>query len=517
MIGPTRSSGGGGFTLFIVLFLLSVISVMSGYLYFTVSSQADKIDKELSDAQVEFDKKFSDAQAEFEKKQLEDDTTDAVREAQLLAESEALKKREEQVKKLEERVGQELDAAADAVREANRLKREATSINETAAEKLAEAEEAQNKADASGSEKDKKLAEEKKRIADEAAALIADANERAEEAIANAKSEASKAIELKTNLDKVKDKLTQAEENIRNKQHYTGETVNITLRGGSSGKFCTDRGDDGVICNVESAGDSEAFKVHQVGAGDSRLAFSGGKNGLFCTEDINNKMICNQYKIGPNEIFYAESGGNGIGLLRGGRSGLYCKDTIDGIICNDDAYGDAMMFKLGEVQSSTNNNKIPKGRYVRLTFDEVTGKSLKWVLIVQELRVFGKDGTTNLALNKPVEVSGLHNAAKMKAAYAVDGDPSTFWHSLTSTGPDFIEVDLGEEKEIYKIEVINHKDGNKPPDNRMAAGGPDGPGDDGAYIIIKDEDKAEVIKTDPIKKIAQKYTYNFNVKTPEWK
>ena len=51
----------------------------------------------------------------------------------------------------------------------------------------------------------------------------------------------------------------------------------------------------------------------------------------------------------------------------------------------------------------------------------------------------------------------------------------------------------------------------------MAAGGPDGPGDDGAHIVIKDTDKTEVIKTSPIKKIAQKYTYDFNVKTPELK
>ena len=77
-------------------------------------------------------------------------------------------------------------------------------------------------------------------------------------------------------------------------------------------------------------------------------------------------------------------------------------------------------------------NNIPKGRYVRLTFDEVTGKSLKWILAVSELRVFGKDGTTNLALNKPVEVSGLHSPTNMPAAHAVDCNPVTFWHSLTA-------------------------------------------------------------------------------------
>lgn len=154
--------------------------------------------------------------------------------------------------------------------------------------------------------------------------------------------------------------------------------------------------------------------------------------------------------------------------------------------------------------------KLPKGRYVRLTFDDVTGKSLKWVLLVSELKVYGKDGTTNLALNKPTEVSGLHSA-QLPAAAGVDGDPDTFFHSLTATDVDFFEVDLGEEVEISKIEILNVGE-----DKRMAAGGPDGPGDKGAHIEIKDADKTVVKKTDPIKKIAKKYTYDFNVKTPKW-
>jgi hypothetical protein len=154
--------------------------------------------------------------------------------------------------------------------------------------------------------------------------------------------------------------------------------------------------------------------------------------------------------------------------------------------------------------------KLPKGRYVRLTFDDVTGKSLKWVLIVSELKVYGKDGTTNLALNKPTEVSGLHSA-QLPAAAGVDGNVDTFFHSLTATDVDFFEVDLGEEVEISKIEVFNAGT-----DNRMAAGGPGGPGDKGAHIEIKDADKTVVKKTDPIKKIANKYTYDFNVKTPKW-
>ena len=69
-----QSSKGNGFMIFIVLFLLSVITGLGGYLYYTSSANDKKIER-----------KLSDAQAEFEKKQIETETDSAAREAKLIA------------------------------------------------------------------------------------------------------------------------------------------------------------------------------------------------------------------------------------------------------------------------------------------------------------------------------------------------------------------------------------------------------------------------------------------------
>lgn len=163
---------------------------------------------------------------------------------------------------------------------------------------------------------------------------------------------------------------------------------------------------------------------------------------------------------------------------------------------------------------------LPKGRYVRLTYDDKTGKNNAYVLVLKEIKVLGKDGVTNLALNKPVGVSGHWSESRGPKAHAVDGDIGTFWHSQHDAIQDFIEIDLGAEKEIAKIEISGSDSENVyngvKSIARIAAGGTEKPDDNGAYIIISDKDKKEVKKTPFIEEVAAGYSYDFSVKTPKW-
>ncbi|MDR7274660.1 discoidin domain-containing protein [Catenuloplanes atrovinosus] len=60
-------------------------------------------------------------------------------------------------------------------------------------------------------------------------------------------------------------------------------------------------------------------------------------------------------------------------------------------------------------------------------------------------------GGTNLALNRPVEVSGVEGDP-WKASNAVDGDLATRWSSAF-TDPGWLTVDLGEEWSVSRVQV----------------------------------------------------------------
>ena len=347
-----KSSKGNGFMIFIVLFLLSVITGLGGYLYYTSSANDKKIERKLSDAQAEFEKKQIETEtdsaareakliADYEKKQLENEANAAIKEAKLLAETKAkadeLKKREDQVLILEERVNQELNNAATAVRDANQLKREATTLNTTARDTLIEAQKARETANASGSEKDRKLAEEKTRIAEEAAELVAAANLKVQEAVANAKIEADKAIELKANLDKVKEKLMESNQAIKNRIDESKVLIKVDMNGELNGKYCNDYGENGVVCDSMINSERNQFYLQPLfvqGGGDDGRGLIIANSGLYCTTTTDNKLVCDKYDYGYNEIFKFDGKQPNLNF-RAGRNGLYCNDTDNGIICNN--------------------------------------------------------------------------------------------------------------------------------------------------------------------------------------
>ena len=156
--------------------------------------------------------------------------------------------------------------------------------------------------------------------------------------------------------------------------------------------------------------------------------------------------------------------------------------------------------------------KLPKARYVRLTFDEAGGSKTAIAININELRVLDKSGT-NLALNKTATKSSFYNNQPIyDAPKAFDANEDTMFHTNHDTIVDWIEVDLGSEQEIAKIEILNEftelaHAGVKVKD-RLKEGG--------TYVVLKNA-SGSVIKTTPkLTTTAAKYTIDFNNATPAW-
>ena len=196
-----------------------------------------------------------------------------------------------------------------------------------------------------------------------------------------------------------------------------------------------------------------------------------------------------------------------------------------GMMCLSSSVGAALMMMGGEETPETPETpetttpggpSLPKGRYVRFTFHE--GAPTKYILAPKEIKVFDKQGV-NVALTKPVEAHGHHSVKRFPKENAVDGNEDTIWHSKHGDDTDWIEVDLEEEVEISKI-VITQGTGTTVYNGvasgaRMSGGGPEST-DKGSYIIIKDAAKTEVKKTEDIKTVAAKYTYDFTKEGGTW-
>ena len=159
--------------------------------------------------------------------------------------------------------------------------------------------------------------------------------------------------------------------------------------------------------------------------------------------------------------------------------------------------------------------ELPVGRYVRFTFHE-DGPSD--VLTPNEIRVFDKNNLINLALNRSTEVSGVHRGRSWyQGSKAVDGDLGTLWHSDHSDNPSWIEIDLGYEDEISKIEIVNQPGGEGDEYTKRMSGGGENSADKGSYVIIKNTNGDVIKTTADIKFVAEGYSYDFTDEDPKWK
>ena len=161
---------------------------------------------------------------------------------------------------------------------------------------------------------------------------------------------------------------------------------------------------------------------------------------------------------------------------------------------------------------------LPKARYVTLRFHD--NMPTKYVLTPLEIKVFDKSGT-NLALEGSIsDVGSHHDESRFPRGAVIDGDETTLWHSAHGSDTDFITIDLGADKEISKIEVLNVTGTTKyngvESRARMSGGGPDS-SDKGAYIELKNAAGSVVKTTHDIKIVAAKYTIDFDAYAPQWK
>jgi hypothetical protein len=152
---------------------------------------------------------------------------------------------------------------------------------------------------------------------------------------------------------------------------------------------------------------------------------------------------------------------------------------------------------------------LPKVRYVRLTFDNNGGQDRYLALNIHELRVLNRTGQ-NIALNKTAKSSSYWDG-NTKASKAFDGSDTSYFHSAHDTTVDWVEVDLGSDQEIAKVEVWNvfsnsSYAGVKVKD-RLKVGG--------ARVTLK-ASNGSTITTPKIKFTSAKYAINFNNPTPNW-
>lgn len=236
---PQIVRGGGQTGLYIVIFLLLSITMAIGVLYFrtqganllseeklkNLKAKLEKIQSERESDEAELEAKVRTREEKIQRLQelqLKQEAQQAAVTAEL---KDQLRLRESKIDKLQTKVKYELEAAAKSVKEANALKEKAQDAVKDANERLKEAEAAREKAEASGKEKDKKMAEEMKRVADRAAVEVAAAKKRAAVESEKARSEAKKALLLKTSLDKANSKLVTFQRNVNSARQVSSRAV----------------------------------------------------------------------------------------------------------------------------------------------------------------------------------------------------------------------------------------------------------------------------------------------------
>ena len=202
-----ESSGGGSATLYIIVFLLCVISAVVGYFQFTMSSQQAEAEKKMKDIQAKAEADMTAAKSEEEKREIQRkadlELEQAKMKVQTDAEKKALANREAKIKAAEAAVNKRLADATAKVRNAQNLQNQAKKVKTDADKKKRAADAAMAKALKTGKDNDKKLAAEKKKIAADADKKVKAANKAAATAKAQATAEAKKALTLKKQYDKL--------------------------------------------------------------------------------------------------------------------------------------------------------------------------------------------------------------------------------------------------------------------------------------------------------------------------
>ena len=293
----SQKSSGGGATLYIIVFLLCVISAVVGYFQFTLGSQRAEAERKMKEIQAKAEADMASAKSEEEKREIErkaqietervkmkaqTDSERAKMKAQTDAEKKALANREAKIKAAEAAVNKRLADAAAKVRNAQNLQNQAKKVKTDADNKKRAADAAMAKAVASGKAVDKKLADEKKRIAADAARKVSAANKKAAQAAAQARAEANKALGLKKQYDQLSGHMSMIERTVGRHNAMPGWP-----RNGVSGRVL-DKGpttNDPGVCRDWAAREGFAMWGHR----NDKHPSKAYKNTCFAYERVTSK------------------------------------------------------------------------------------------------------------------------------------------------------------------------------------------------------------------------------------
>jgi hypothetical protein len=105
-----------------------------------------------------------------------------------------------------------------------------------------------------------------------------------------------------------------------------------SIKGGRDNKFCADENDQ-IVCNRNSVGGWEKFRLSKLSDSTYSFALQGGRNNQYCADEAS-KVICNRNSPGAWEKFRIEQQPDGTYGIKGGRNNQYCADEPSKMICN---------------------------------------------------------------------------------------------------------------------------------------------------------------------------------------
>ena len=401
-------SGGGKTTLYIVVFFLCVISMLSGYFYYAMGSSEAEAQKKLADTQAKAEADMAAAKSEEEKREIQRKADLGLERAkvkvQVDAEKKALAGREAKIKAAEAAVNKKLADAAATVKNAQNLQKQAKVVKADADKKNKDAAAARAKAVASGKEVDKKLADEKKKLADDANKKIDAANKAAADAKAQATAEAKKALDLKKSLDQVSGLMSMIRATVGQNNAMPG-----FLRDGYSGRVLG-KGpttDNPRVCREWAAGEGFAMWGHR----NDKHPDKAYKNTCFAYERVTSK--------------YKGDGNDNIHMVGCTFTDLRPDQTV----CSP-----------------------PKNFYRYVKIHRSKAYADHW------LNLAGVDIISDgINIASKAQITSSSIAANAPAKNLVDGNMNTIAHTMNGLGEWFL-FDFGKSVSIDKVVIWNRRD-----------------------------------------------------------
>ena len=278
---------------FIVFLLMGVIAFMVfAFMYITNKNSKD-YKKKIKQIEEKTKRELAKAKTEEEKREVQRKASYAKERAKM---ERQMKSHKEQLKRAEARVESEMKKAGEQIGEAKKLKEEAAKEKAYADLKAKEAEEAQKKAQETNDANAKKLAEEKKRLAEEAQKKVAEAEKKANEAIALAKKEAEKAIKLKKRVEEAEKKVKK---NVK-KPKKEREFMRVKIYSHGPGSWYGTRPCGSRYCWKHAAG--SVFRLYRFNGKKPQHFLLANDNNIFCKGA--GRIKCDSRKASFDESAY---------------------------------------------------------------------------------------------------------------------------------------------------------------------------------------------------------------------